>query len=211
MAINMPITAKIESIQEFIKPGNRFAVYFGGKTFVEYEIENYVPFRLKTPITIPANQLQYTITYQTNLSPGNPLQQIYNTPSDYPVFYIIGLTWNSPFVELYANDPSGTPYWQIGPSLQTPIYLEGDIFDPVTWFGAVNNRVPIFNLTRRTTDTLTPYPINLPLSFILMFLGYAIRVRNLGNIPIDQATQLPFTIWLMSTNSYVYSPSGGGG
>ena len=205
MAMNIPTIAKVESIQEYIRPGNRFAVY-DGKQFDVYEIENYIPFRLKVPITIPANSLQYTISVTTNLTPANPLQQIYNTPSDYPVFYILGLTWNSPFVELFANDPSGTPFWQIGPSLQSPAYLEGDVFDPIAWFGAVNNRVPTFNLVRRTNDTLTPFPISLPLSFVLKFLGYAIRIKSVGTVEIEQATMLPFVVWLMSPYPYVFSP-----
>ena len=204
--MDLPTINSKKSIQEFVRIGNRFGVYYGKTKISQFLIENYLPFRVKVPIQIPANTLNFDITAFNNNINVNPLALIYNTPSTYPVFYIIGVSWNSPFVELLAYDPSGTPYFQVGPNTVTPVYLEGDIYDPAVWFGGQNNRVPKLSFTRRTTDILVPYPLNQPLYFTVTFTGYALRIKNLGNIPLDQVSQLPFVVWLYSQNPEIYTP-----
>ena len=203
MSLQIPSVQPRKSVQEFIRVGNVFALY-DQSGFKKLKIKNYMPFRLKVVAQIPAGQLQLTVTAQGGINP-NPLYLIYTTPSSMPVLYLFGISWNSPFVELFAKDPAGTPYWQIGPNFETPVYLEGDIYDPLVWFGGINNRTPTLIFQRRTQSAMIPAPPSLPIVFTISFIGYAIKYEDLGKISEEEVNQMPFVVWLYSQNPAIFT------
>ncbi|MEM4066125.1 MAG: hypothetical protein QXV17_04610 [Candidatus Micrarchaeaceae archaeon] len=164
-----------------IVPGQLFTVYTGKTTYSLYRANYAQPFQYVVPMTIPPNTSSLTINAQTSSIPGslnnaqNPLYMVYNLPAYYSDFLLFGLNWNSPYVELTAVDPSGTPFWQLGPALTTKAYQGDRVYGVTALFGASSNLAPSITVQRRIGSTLTPYPVNQPLPFTLYWFGYLIK------------------------------------
>ncbi len=207
--LEIPATVAEEEVQKAIAPGSKVAVYEGkSNTFDVYEISQYIPFKYPLQVTIGSNTPSVTITYNLPQfqSQTNPLYQLYINQQRADIGYIFGLTSDSPFVSISANDPSGAPYWQISPSFSTKVYPFGKIFAPFVWFAALPQAIPSITYNRRT-EILTPYPFSLPLIFTSWFVGYLLKLKLIDQnvAPANVVEKSNVVVYLYSPFKYIYS------
>ena len=213
MAVQLPamqapiipsITTSERDILDAIRPGKIIAVFRNEKYYL-YKLTIVQPFNLVTPVTIPANSESVTLSAQSTTIPGstqpNPLYAIYNTPQSYKILYILGLSWNSPFVDLSAEDNAGTPYWQLTSNIQTKAYTFDRVYSPSVFLGAQSASSPTLIFNRRV-NILAPYPHNLPLPFQLNWSGFLTKYSDVGEVPIDKPEELSVASLIL----YLFSP-----
>jgi hypothetical protein len=207
--LEIPATVAEEEVQKAIVPGAKIAIYEGSSnTFDIYEVLQYIPFKYPLQVTIAPNTPSVSITYNLPQfqNQTNPLYQLYINQQRRDIGYVFGLTSNSPFVSISATDPSGAPYWQVSPSFSTKVYPFGKIYAPFVWFAALPQAIPSITYNRKM-DTLTPYPLSLPLIFTSWFIGYLLKFRLIEqNVPPDNIVEKAnVVVYLYSPFKYIYS------